>query len=55
MIAAQMCAQYGVTQKKAASYLPAQRSIRIQNLPDTPVPAKMKEDFLERTGVPIVE
>ena len=55
MIAAQMCAQYGVTQKKAASYLPAQRSIRIQNQPDTPVPAEMKEDFWERTGVPIVE
>ncbi len=52
--AAGLCAAYGVVQDKIA-YLPAMRAVRIKNAPDTPVPEKMKEEFLEQTGLPLID
>lgn len=54
-IAAQLCRKYGVVQNKTASYLPAQGKIRIRNAPETAVPREMREEFLELTGVEILE
>ena len=53
LIAASLCSSYGVLQEKIA-YLPALRAVRIKNAPQTPVPDQMREEFREKTGLPLI-
>ena len=54
VIAAGLCSSFGVLQEKIA-YLPALRAVRIKNAPQTPVPDQMREEFLEQTGLPLID
>ena len=54
VVAAGLCSSFGVLQEKIA-YLPALRAVRIKNAPNTPVPDRMREEFLELTGLRLID